>query len=210
MREQAEVLEDHGHVVPPELPQLGLAGGADVVPRDLDRPRGRLDEPDQRSHERRLPGAREPHHDEHLARPDLDRDVADGDDAPRLLAQLAAGQVGVLGADEALPARPEDLPHAVRADDGRLRAIDPALRRNRRDRGRARFGHTAASRFTRAADISLGLPLVHSPRQSCAVTPGAYSATGSTSVSAHSGSPHSHRSSRTNVDSSPVDHGRAR
>ena len=56
--EQAEVLEHHRDVVPPQLAQLGLAGRHDVAAGDLDRAGGRLDQADQRPHERRLARAR--------------------------------------------------------------------------------------------------------------------------------------------------------
>ena len=39
VREQAEVLEDHRHVLPAQVPQIGLAGAGDVVLGDPDRAR---------------------------------------------------------------------------------------------------------------------------------------------------------------------------
>ena len=64
-------------------------------PAISDRSGGRLDQPDQRADERRLARPRQAHDHEHLAGPDLERHVADGGDAARLLAQLAAREVGV-------------------------------------------------------------------------------------------------------------------
>ena len=84
VREQAEVLEDHRDRVPAELEQLVAVGGDHVAAVDLDRPCGRLDQPDQRADERRLAGAGKAHDDEHLARVDVDRDIADGGDAAGL------------------------------------------------------------------------------------------------------------------------------
>src|SRR5918996_478558 len=159
--EQAEVLEDHRDVMAPELAKLGLARRDHVVPRDLDRSGRRLDQPDQRAYEGRLPGAGEAHDDEHLARPDLDRHVADGHHAAGLLPQLAAREAGVGRSDEALASRPEHLPDPLGANDGRSRPIDPAL--SRRDGDRARVVHAAASEFTRAADISPRRQLVYRP-----------------------------------------------
>ena len=147
VREEAEVLEHHRDLVPAELPKLGLARGDDVPAGDLDRACGRLDQPHERPDERRLARAREAHDDEHLAGPDLDRDVSHRDDAPGLLAQLAAGKERVGRADEALPLRTEDLPDSLRAYDGRPRPVDPGL--GRRDGNRARLAH-AASASTRA------------------------------------------------------------
>ena len=131
MREQAEVLEDHRDGVAAQLPQLRAVGLHDVMTGDLDAPRRRLDQADERPHERRLAGAGEAHDDEHLSRPDLERDVADGDDAPRLLAQLTARKIGVRGSDEPFGVRAEDLPDALGANDGCARAIDPMPRFSR-------------------------------------------------------------------------------
>ncbi len=119
VREEAEVLEDHRDGVAPQLAELVAIGAHHVVPGDLDLPGRRLDEPDQRAHERRLARAGEPHDDEDLARPDLERYVLDGDDAACLLAQLGAREVGVRRADEPFRVRPEDLPDTLRADRGR-------------------------------------------------------------------------------------------
>ena len=52
--EQPEVLEDHRDGMAAQLAQLLRGRARDVLPGDLDRARGRLDQPDQRPHERRL------------------------------------------------------------------------------------------------------------------------------------------------------------
>ena len=153
MREQAEVLEDHGDRVAAQLPELRAVGLHDVTAGDLDAPGRRLDQADERAHERRLAGAGEAHDDEHLSRPDLERDVADGDDAPRLLAQLPARKIGVRGSDEPFGVRAEDLPDAFGANDGCARAIDPMPRFSRSSLGRLRHA--------RAADISPRLGRVY-------------------------------------------------
>ena len=114
--EEAEVLEDHRDRTAAQLTELAAIGARHVVACDLDLPGGRLDEPDQRADERRLARAREPHDDEHLALPDLERDVPDRDDVARLLAKLGPRQECVLGADEPLGVGSEDLPDARRAD----------------------------------------------------------------------------------------------
>ena len=101
-------------------------------PPIADRAGRRLDQPDQRPHERRLARAREAHHDEHLAGPDLQRDVAHGDRGARLLVQLGAWKLGVRRADDAVGARAEDLPHALRLDQRRTRAINDVGRLGRR------------------------------------------------------------------------------
>src|SRR5439155_14708467 len=77
VREQAEVLEDHRRGVPAKVAELRAGRSGHALPGDLDGTRGRLDQADQRAHERRLAGAREAHDDEYLARPDVERDVPD-------------------------------------------------------------------------------------------------------------------------------------
>ena len=57
-----------------------LVGCRDVDVADAHRAGGRLDEPGEAAHERRLAAARQAHHDEHLARRDVEIDLADGDD----------------------------------------------------------------------------------------------------------------------------------
>jgi hypothetical protein len=54
VREQAEVLEHHRDGVAAQLAQLGGVGGHHVRAGDPDLARGRLDQSDQRPHERRL------------------------------------------------------------------------------------------------------------------------------------------------------------
>ena len=117
VREQPEVLEHHRHRVAAQLPELGLACLHHVAAGDLDLAGRRLDQADQRPHERGLPGAGQPHDDEHLARPDLDGDVPHRRDAARLLEQFPPREVGVGRPDHAVGLRAEDLPDAVRADE---------------------------------------------------------------------------------------------
>ena len=97
MCEEPEVLEDHRDRTAAQLTQLPAIGAHHVVACDLDLARGRLDEPDERAHQRRLARAGEAHDDEHLALPDLQRDVPDCDDVARLLAKLGPREEGVLG-----------------------------------------------------------------------------------------------------------------
>ena len=116
--EEAEVLEDHRHRVAPELPQLGRARRCHVPLGDADGPRGRLDQADQRPDERRLARAGEAHDDEHLAAPDVERDVPHCRDAAGLLAS-SAGSLDVRCAEDAVRLGAEDLPDA-RGRDERL------------------------------------------------------------------------------------------
>ena len=124
VREQAEVLEDHRDLAPAQLAQRIVAGPGHVLAVDLDRSGRRLDQADQRAHECRLAGSGEPHDDEHLTRPDLERDVANGGDAAGLGAQLAPGQLRVGTADDPVRVGTEDLPDAGRTDERRTAAID--------------------------------------------------------------------------------------
>ncbi len=124
VREQPEVLEDHGDRAAPERPQLVVVGGGDVPPGDAHRPGGRLDQAHERADERRLARARQPHDDEDLAGPDLEADVAHGGDAPGLLAQLGPREVGRGRPDDAVGVRPEHLPDAVDRDQRITGAVD--------------------------------------------------------------------------------------
>jgi len=133
-----------GHLLASEVVPVG---GHHVVADDLDLPGRRLDEADERPHEGRLARAREAHDDEHLAGPDLDRDVIDGDDAPRLLALLGARKVGVRRPDELVPVRSEDLPHPLGADRRLARIVDAVPG--------CLDGWLGGLRHTRAAEISL-------------------------------------------------------
>src|SRR5918994_1003090 len=114
--EEPEVLEDHRDGVAPQFAELAGVRARHAVAEDRDVAGGGLDQPDQRAHERRLARAGEAHDDEDLAGHDLERDVAHGDRAAGLLAQLAARQLRVGRPDDLAGLRAEDLPHALRAD----------------------------------------------------------------------------------------------
>ena len=113
MRQQAEVLEHHAHPVAAQVEQLRLAGRGDVDVADAHGAGGRLDEPGQAAHERRLAAAGQAHHDEHLAGGDVGVDVAHSGDVAGARLQLAARQVGVGRADDPLRLRPEHLPQPL-------------------------------------------------------------------------------------------------
>src|SRR5262249_678513 len=124
VREQTEVLEHHGRRVAPELAQIRAAQRHHVLAVDLDLAGGRLDQPDERPHERRLPRAGEAHDNDDLARPDVEREVADGGDTAVLLAELGAGELGVERADDAAGMPPEDLPDPCRANERRAAPVN--------------------------------------------------------------------------------------
>ena len=98
--------------------------------RRSDRTRGRLDEPAQRRTSVDLPEPERPMTTNTSPGQTSKRHVPDGGDAAGLLAQLAAGEVGVRAADDPLRVRAEDLPHAVARISG--------TRGRRRRSGRAR------------------------------------------------------------------------
>ena len=113
VRQQAEVLEDHRDLVAadaPAAPRVDIAATSLAV--ESDPARGRLDEPGQAAHQRRLAGAGQAHDDEDLARRDVERDVLDRGDAAGPLQHFGRGRSasGVPMIDPRL--RAEDLPQS--------------------------------------------------------------------------------------------------
>ena len=140
MGQQAEVLEHHGHLVPPEVDQLALAHRGHVGAVDHDLPRGRLHQPRDAAHQRRLAAAREAHDHEGLALPHLEGHVLDRDDVAGALLHLLARQRGIEFAQDALGVAPEHLPQVAAANLGlagvfgsRLGHLGPSETRPRRD-----------------------------------------------------------------------------
>ena len=163
--EQPEVLEDHRDRVAAQLAQLRRVGGHHVAAEDRDLAGGRLDQPDQRPHERRLARARQAHDDEHLAGPDLEPDVAHGDGVAGLVAQLGAREVRVRAADDPLGIRAEHLPDAARAEE---RLAAPVHRVRRLRRGRRGLRRLCAGRYISHPGRTLPEPAA---RAKCAVAP---------------------------------------
>ena len=85
-------------------------GGGDVEIADAHGAGGRLDEPGQAAHQRRLAAARQAHDHEDLAVVDVEVDAADSGHVAAARLQLAAGQVGLRRVDDPFRLRPEDLP----------------------------------------------------------------------------------------------------
>ena len=123
VRQQAEVLEDHRDLAAPGVEQGRVGHAGDVLAVELDGARGRLDQPGQQPHQRGLAGAGEPHHHEDLAGRHVEGDVADADDVAGLLLQLLAREVGLVGADDLVGARAEDLPQPLDVERGRAVAV---------------------------------------------------------------------------------------
>ena len=103
-----------------------------------------------------LPGARQAHDHEHLAGPDVDRDVADRGHAAGLLAELGARQIRVRRADDLVGVLAEQLPDALGAEQRLAVAIG----------GRGRFGGlhgSGAVRVTHGAMIYQAARALASP-----------------------------------------------
>ncbi len=111
--QQAEVLEDHRHLLAAYVAQLARRGGRDVHPVERHRAAGRLDEPRQQPDQRRLPRPGQAHHHEDLARRHLEGDVLDPDHAVGLGLEVGSGELGVGRADDLVGAGTEDLPEVV-------------------------------------------------------------------------------------------------
>ena len=106
------MLEHHAHLVAADLRQLALGGLEQIAAFEQDAPGGRLDQPRQAAHERRLARARQPHDDEDLALADRESRLAHRADQP------GPGEVGgrralLVGGEEALGCRPEQLPYRL-------------------------------------------------------------------------------------------------
>ena len=97
-------------------------------------PGGGVVDPVQHPHEGRLPRARQTHHDEDLARRDVERHVAHGGDAPGLREEVRTRQIRRRGPHDLVRVRAVDLPH-VATRHGRLRFVahlDPLVHIRRR------------------------------------------------------------------------------
>jgi len=121
VRQQTEVLEHHGHVVPAQLAQLDVVGPGDLLAVHHDTPGGGLDEPGEQPDQGGLARAGQAHHHEHLAGRHLERDVLDGHHAAGLGLQVLAGQVRIRCADDLVGPVSEDLPQAVHRQRGLMR-----------------------------------------------------------------------------------------
>ena len=66
VRQQAETLEDHAHLVAAQVDQLFLGHFADVLAFDLDRATGDIDQPRKTAHKGRLARAGKPHDHKHF------------------------------------------------------------------------------------------------------------------------------------------------
>ena len=119
VRKERHVLEHHADMGRAELPQLALAKGQDIPSQHLDASGGRLDQPIEMAHHRRLARAREPHDAEDLSARDLERAIRDADHAFEALEHLGLGEPLVRDRPHRLfDPRAEDLPHSLQPDDG--------------------------------------------------------------------------------------------
>ncbi len=133
VRQQAEVLEHHADLRAAHLAEPLVVEHQDVLPVEEHAPGGRVVQAVQHPHERRLARAGQAHDHEDLTRGDVERDVADGDDASGLQLELGPGEVGVGGADDAVGLRAVDLPDVAARNRGLRRVAQrtPSPRRCR-------------------------------------------------------------------------------
>ena len=130
-------------------------GRGDVDAVDRHRARGRLDQPGEAAHERRLAAAGQTHHHEHLAGRDVEVDVADRHDVAGARLEHLARQVGEFGPDDALGARPVHLPQIPNRDHRLCSKVSPPADEHRGPVGRRR-GAVAGHRRTRRSAGSPG------------------------------------------------------
>src|SRR5690606_9815232 len=104
MREQGEMLEDHGDLLASYAPELVPGAVGDIHPVDHDRARTGVDQPVEHAHEGGFPGPRESHDDEDFAFADIEARVLDPDRGAGGLKDLLLGPAlgehlaGVVGA----------------------------------------------------------------------------------------------------------------
>lgn len=77
VREESEVLEDHGYLRGPDAAQLARAERGEVLAAEEDASRGGLEQAVQHAQQGGLAGTRQPHDDEDLAGLDVEGDVDD-------------------------------------------------------------------------------------------------------------------------------------
>lgn len=96
VRQQPEVLEDHGELAAPQVAQPSGVGFADVLALEDDLTGGGFDQPGQTSHQRGLARAGQAHDDEHLALADVEVHIAYGGGAAGTVHEFAAGEAAQL------------------------------------------------------------------------------------------------------------------
>jgi hypothetical protein len=116
VRQQPEVLEDHRESMPSELAETRLIGFPDVLAVEQNLSGGRLDEAGQATDQSGLAAAGEAHHDEDLARPDIEGDVAHGHGSPELRPKLGIREVRIRGSDDLVFPGSERLPEVPDCD----------------------------------------------------------------------------------------------
>jgi hypothetical protein len=90
---QTEMLAHHGQLAPAQVTQLGLGRGPNVGVTESDRAGRRFDQPGQAPDQRRLAGAGQPHHHEHLAPLHIEAHFPHCGDTAGALEDLGAGQL---------------------------------------------------------------------------------------------------------------------
>src|SRR5690606_1058926 len=116
VRQQAEVLEDHAHVVAAQLAELGGGGGDDVLAADRHAAGGGFDETGETPYEGGLAAAGQAHDDEDISGLDLETDVVDGGGATGLLAESGGVEMPIFTGQHFLRLGPEYLPEPFDRD----------------------------------------------------------------------------------------------
>ena len=119
MREVAEVLEDHAHLVAADISQLALVHCEHVLTVDEDLAARWLDQPAETTYERGLAAAREAHDYERLAFAHAEGDVPDSQYAASLSQHLLPRKGWVYRVGKFSGSVSKDLPN-VSADESRL------------------------------------------------------------------------------------------
>ena len=116
VRQQAELLEDHGRLGAAELRQLLFAVGEDVLAVDGDGADGGVDEAVDTAHQGRLAAAGEPHDDEGLAVGDLEVDILQRQNTVVGCLRLCLAHPGQLLGQVGPDALAKDLPQVLDAN----------------------------------------------------------------------------------------------
>src|SRR5690606_22114281 len=77
MREQGKMLEHHGDLLAPDVPQLPISATGYVRPIDKDGAGGGRDQPVEHAHQGGFPGSRESHDDEDFTFADIEARILD-------------------------------------------------------------------------------------------------------------------------------------
>ena len=118
MRQQSEVLEDHGRFGPAVVDELLLVVLENVLVVNDDLAECWLDQAGQDTDERRFAAAREPHHDERLADLHVEADVLQADHHILVLPQISLAPLEKVWGNLRRQVATEQLPETADAQSG--------------------------------------------------------------------------------------------